>query len=169
MKDKFPTTTDFLLAHSSDLQTACAEHPRRCFFGKAPTLSALNAIYGKRTAEAWLTPQLYDLAAFCGAKEKLSERQLTQTAKMIAVEYPHVKVSELLLFFHRMKCGNYGSFYGAVDPQKIIVALRTFIRQDRAYAITARENKMQEQRLAQWKDKAVTREQYLAMKQDGKI
>ena len=166
---KFPTKERFLVAYSPDIQTACAAHPDKSFFGKAPTLSGLNAAYGQQMAESWLTPQLYDLATFCGAKEKLDERQLTQTAKMIAVEYPYLKVSELLLFFHRMKNGNYGNFYGAVDPMKILAALRTFVKYDRTNAIMMREREEQERRFAEWKTRAVTREQYLAMKQAGEI
>lgn len=169
MKDRFPTKESFLVAYSPDIQTACAAHPGKSFFGKAPTLSGLNTTYGQQMAESWLTPQLYDLAVFCGVKEKLDERQLTQTAKMIAVEYPYLKVSELLLFFHRMKNGNYGNFYGAVDPMKILAALRTFVKYDRANAFMARESEEQERRFAEQQRRAVSYEQYQAMKKAGKI
>lgn len=88
---------------------------------------------------------------------------------MIAVEYPYLKVSEMLLFFHRMKNGNYGNFYGAVDPMKILAALRKFVKNDRVNALMMRESKEQERRFAEWKKRAVTREEYLAMRQRGEI
>ncbi|MDR1623954.1 MAG: hypothetical protein LBS04_03170 [Tannerellaceae bacterium] len=38
-----------------------------------------------------------------------------ELAGLIRTEYPFLKASEVLLFFHRLKCGRYGRFYGVVD------------------------------------------------------
>lgn len=38
-----------------------------------------------------------------------------ELSALILTEYPFLKASEILLFFHRLKCGRYGRFYGSVD------------------------------------------------------
>lgn len=45
---------------------------------------------------------------------------------MIRVEYYYLKASELLLFFFKLKTGEYGTFYGVVDPMVIMSALIEF-------------------------------------------
>ena len=42
---------------------------------------------------------------------------------MIRVEYYYLKASELLLFFFKLKTGEYGHLYGVVDPMVIMSAL----------------------------------------------
>lgn len=90
----------------------------------------------------WLIPQLYDLSEYCGCKDKLRGRPLEQCASIIALEYFYLKVSELMLFFHRFKSGRYGRFYGAVDPLVITTSLRDFIRErNDAYAVHEQEKR----------------------------
>lgn len=77
-------------------------------------------------AVMWLLPQLYDLSEYCGVKNKLQGKPLEGCAHVIATEFYYLKVSELMLFFHRFKSGRYGKFYGTVDPLVITSALREF-------------------------------------------
>lgn len=44
------------------------------------------------------------------------------------VEHYHLKLSEWMLFFHKLKAGHFGSFYGAVDGMKIGEALLKFVQ-----------------------------------------
>lgn len=53
-------------------------------------------------------------------------------AALILAEYPNLKASEILLFFHRLKCGRYGRFYGMVDALFITSSLLQFTEQRRA-------------------------------------
>ncbi len=103
-------------------------------------------MYGENTSTAWLCTQLYDLAEYCGCKEKLSRKQLTNCADIIATEYPHLRIAELMLFFFNFKAGKYGRFYGAVDPMAITAALREFIKGERS---TARYDREQRKKAAQ--------------------
>lgn len=98
-----------------------------CIFGDYKTLAQLKSELGKNTPVAWLVPQLLNLSEFCGCKGKLSEDQLEECAFTIATEFYFLKVSELMLFFHKFKSGKYGKFYGSVDPMVITTSLRTFI------------------------------------------
>ena len=55
-----------------------------------------------------------------------SFQQVLELAVMIRVEYYYFKASELLLFFFKFKSGEYGTFYGVVDPMVIMAALIDF-------------------------------------------
>ena len=98
----------------------------RCFTGHAPSLGLLKQAYGGHIAESWLEIQLRDLSEFSGCKDKLSLRQIEDTAKVIIAEFDYLKVSELMLFFVQFKAGRYGRFYGAVDGLVITQALQEF-------------------------------------------
>lgn len=113
-----------------------------CYFGNYPTLAELNRAYNPKTAQAWLIPQLTDLSEFAGAKGKLTDNQLIQCAEIIATDYYYLKVSELMLFFSRLKRSKYGRFYGAIDPMIILSSLDDFL-QERSYAY---ETKASEER-----------------------
>lgn len=117
----------FLATMNPDLQQKAAQDAERCILGDAPTLVSINIAYGSATAKMWLIPQLVNLSEYCGVRDKLTERQLEECAGVIATEYYFLKVSELLLFFHRYKAGRYGKMYGAVDPLAITTALREFV------------------------------------------
>lgn len=67
-----------------------------------------------------------DMYKFAGVKEKPSFQQVMELAVMIRVEYYYFRASELLLFFFKFKSGEYGTFYGVVDPMVIMAALIDF-------------------------------------------
>lgn len=143
----------FKLTFNPDMQIQAARYPERAFFGDAPTLAVVNLAYPeeKGTAAAqWIIPQLYNLSEYCGCKDKLTGKPLDGCAETMAQYYHWLKVSELLLFFANFKAGEYGRFYGAVDPLVITTALRTFVNEDRANAIDRREAIQRQQEREQW-------------------
>lgn len=115
----------------------------RAFFGKAPSLGVVKHAYGPNAPTMWLIAQLYDLCEYTGAK-KMDAQQASMVAEVIAQEYGYLKVSELLLFFFRFKAGNYGRFFGAVDPMVITTALREFMK-ERTWACEQHEHKLRQQ------------------------
>lgn len=140
--NRYGDKKNFLTIFNPDLQAKACKFPDRCLFGDAPTLAEINTAYGDTMATMWLIPQLYDLSEYCGCKDKLQGKPLEQCASVIAAEYFYLKVSELMLFFHRFKSGRYGRFYGAVDPLVITTSLRDFIRErNDAYAIHEQEER----------------------------
>ena len=70
--------------------------------GDYPTLTDLKQAYGKNFAAIWLVAQIDNLTLFTGAKN-ITEQQHEELSKIIAAEYGYLKVTELLLFFHRFK------------------------------------------------------------------
>ncbi len=125
---KYGDRNQFLSRVNPSAQIPFARVPEKAVTGDYPTLMDINGAYGKDFDVEWLVVQVNDMATFTGARN-LSEYQQEQLARTIAVAYPGLKITELLLFFHRFKTGRYGRFYGSVDPMVVTTALRDFIRE----------------------------------------
>lgn len=123
---RFGSEDDFMLKVNPSTQTAFGEKPKSAIMGDYPTLNDIDTAYGKGFATEWLVVQIDNLSMHTGARNLTKEQQL-ELARVLSVEYRHLKVTEMLLFFHRFKTGRYGRFYGSVDPMVIACALRDFI------------------------------------------
>lgn len=126
---KYGDSQHFCKIVNPSAQVSFARQPERACGGNYPTLAEISQTYGRNFAEEWLIPQIYDLSVFTGAKKGLSEMQQEMLVRMIASEYPQLKVTEILLFFYRFKTGRYGRFYGSVDPMVVMEALGTFLQE----------------------------------------
>jgi len=147
---------------SPSYQTEICHDDRLCIMGNYPTLAEINTEYGRRTAKTWLIIQLYDLSEYCGVKEKLTGKPLEECAYVIATEFFHLKVSELMLFFHRFKSGKYGKFYGSVDPLVICRSLREFVC-ERNNALDHYEKEERQKQLEEEMKHAVSWQEYCMM------
>lgn len=161
MITRYGDRTKFLTLFNPDLQMKVCKDTELCFFGDAPVLSELNMAYGEMTATMWLVPQLYNLSEYCGARDKLQGKPLEECASVIATEFYYLKVSELMLFFHRFKSGRYGRFYGSIDPLIITTSLREFCR-ERNNAIAEQERIERERKAEEDRKNAITYEEYVA-------
>jgi len=128
IQSKFGSRDQFLQKVNPQTQASFAIKQEKAIMGDYPTLFDICLAYGKTFAEQWLYPQIADLSMFTGAKN-LNAEQVKNLASVIAAEYRFLKVTELLLFFHRFKAGRYGRFYGTVDPMVITCALRDFMKE----------------------------------------
>lgn len=137
-----------------------------CYFGDYPTIAQLGAEFDRKFPAAWMMAHLHDLSEFCGCKEKLSGHALQQCASTISMEFYWLKISELMLFFHRFKSGKYGRFYGSVDPLVITTSLRDFLK-ERSIAIVEHE-RLEAERKERERKPPVTWEEY-CMKEYGEI
>ena len=135
----------FLSIFSPSKQVAFTRDLERTFCGKAPTLALVAKAFGCGARDNWLDIQLTELAAFSGCKDKLTEHQVQSLIDIIAEEYSFLKVTELMFFFHKFKAGEYGKFYGAVDPLTITCALKDFC-DDRRTILSRIEKRRQEMR-----------------------
>ena len=141
---RFKTPDAFLVAFNPDHQVRYTKDQRKAYLGEAPSLSIISACYGEGISEAWLIAQLWNLAEFSGCKEKISEAQIEEVSMLIREEYHYLKVTELMDFFRRFKLGEYGKFYGSVDPLVITTALKEFLQQRRQilYALDQEDREM---------------------------
>ena len=146
----------FCKMFNPDLQQATADNIDRAMFGTAPMLCTLDAAYGEGSATQWLIPQLHSMCAAVGVKTKLDDVQLMQLAVMIRNEFGYLKATEVMLFLWRYKAGHYGELYGAVDPVRIMRALRGKFCEERAKMIDLHEGEQRDRERKQWAATAAT-------------
>ena len=139
-----------MVMFNPSLQRVVAENEDRAILGTAPMLCVLDAAYGEGSATQWLIPQLHDLCAAVGVKTKLDEGQMFQLATMIRNEFGYLKTTEVMLFLWRLKGGRYIEFYGSVDMQRVMRALRGPFVEERVKVIDRHEAMKHEQERQQW-------------------
>lgn len=131
MRQLYGSAEQFLATFNPALQLLAARYPERAYRGTAPQLATVCSGYGEPVAVVWLCIQLENVNLFAGVKEKMPVDRQKELAGVILTEYAYLKVTELLLFFHRLKCGRYGRFYGSVDALFIASALLQFLDERR--------------------------------------
>ena len=129
--------------------------------GNAPTLAVVRRDYGAEIARKWLVIEVGDFNNFIGISEekKMPLEVMKSLADMIMSRYYYLKLSEVMLFFMRLKYGDYGEMYGSVDALRILSAMRKFITQ-RNNIIVKEEQKERERQMAESMKHAISREEY---------
>ena len=132
--------------------------------GDYPTLTELRLAFGNDTDMQWLLPQIGSLVMFTGAKMMDLEQQ-RYLARIIATDYHYLKITELLIFFHKFAAGEYGKFYGSVDALTIMEGLRDFMNY-RNYAMRKYEQEENERKRGEEEKKnpSLTRQEWLEIK-----
>lgn len=151
IQSRFGDVKQFLQRVNPDVQSRFAMQPTKAVTGDYPTLDELRTAYGKETPSAWLAVQVADMMRFTGTRH-LNERQQEQLADILAVEARELKVTELMIFFYRFKTGQYGRFYGSVDPMVVTTALQDFKRERQEII-----DRHQDEVAAQWDTEARSR------------
>lgn len=128
IKKRYGTAEQIMTVFNPSRQSEFARYSDRCMTGEAPSLTRFSIAYGSKPAVSWLAIQLAAVGEYAGNKEKQSIEQLAETAEVLLTEYGYLKLTEFMLFFHKLKAGHYGSFYGAVDGIKIGEAMLEFIK-----------------------------------------
>ena len=167
VKEQFGDKTMFLTEFNPLAQIKAVKNSDRAFFGKAPSLALVGHTYGENTPVMWLLAQLCDLCEFTGVK-KMDEQQAQYLAEVISYEYAFLKVTELMVFFHRFKMGEYGRFYGSVDTMLILSALKEFLSQ-REIEIIRHESELRKKEEEEHAKTVVSQEEWsrLYCKQNG--
>lgn len=166
MRERYGNAASFLSTFPPEMQVTAARYTERAYFGKAPSLAAVSYGYGEQTTLVWLCLLLENVNLFAGVKEKMPVARQKELAALIAVEYPYLKVTELLLFFHRLKCGRYGRFYGTVDALFISSALIQFMDERRTETNRYKAARLKETQVAASpSSEGITYEEYLLLKQ----
>lgn len=130
----------FCAAYPPVVQGRCADNPVRAITGNAPRLSAVKAAWAGG-AQTWLMLQIFDLNEYAGNKDKMSGTQAEQCADIIARDFGYLRVTELMLFFQRVKSGKFGKFYGGVDAITLCAMLREWVRTERSRVVEEQEQR----------------------------
>lgn len=165
MQARYGNAEKFLNTFNPDMQVMAARYTERAYFGTAPSLETVRDGYGEQIFIVWNCIQLENINLFAGVKEKMSVDRQKELSRLMLAEYPYLKVSELLLFFHRLKCGRYGRFYGMVDALFIASALVQFMEErctetKRFLAARKKEEKPEEKTSG-----GITYQEYLLLKE----
>lgn len=107
-----------------------------------PLLVHLSQAYDNDTAVLWVMKQVLALNEYVGAKAKMSDMQLKELSIQIYLEYNYLNLFELILFFARLRSGEYEDFYSSVDPMRIMKSLKTFCR-DRSEELWKEEQRVE--------------------------
>ena len=127
---RYGSRENFFTTLNPSVQLIAGRDPEHAVLSEdAPTLAIMRHAYGEGFPATWLMPQILDLVVYSNSKGTLSDRQAEFLAEVISNEYGFLKASELLLFFYKFKAGEYGHFYGAVDPMRITMALDEFCKE----------------------------------------
>ena len=148
-----------MLDYAPNKQSWLCRDKELCYFGKSPTLAELNSKYNKVAAQMWLIPQIDDVSEFSNCKKILSAEQIRSCADMIAAEYYYLKITELMLFFYKLKAGEYGQFYGSVSPMVIMCSLRQFMK-ERNDVIFQHESKEREKERQEIKEVLISAKEH---------
>lgn len=127
LRETWKSAENLMATFNPSRQSEMARRVDDVFGRSAPSVARFSAAFGEDKATAWLMIQLRAVGEYAGAKDKQSVEQLRDTANVIAVEFGYLTLPELMLFFHRLKSGYYGHFYGAVDGIQICEGLREFL------------------------------------------
>ena len=161
IRSRFNDVGGLVAKASPDKQLYFAKHNDEAFAGDFPTLAELNMALGEAASVSWLLVQIADVMVYAGAKN-LDKYQQGQLARNIAGDYFWLKISELMLFFHRFKMGRYGRFYGAVDPMVVTCALHDFISErNTRLSIIEQERRNREAELERLANPPITYEEYV--------
>lgn len=148
----------FAKTFNPSLQKVCAQNRERSFLGEAPSIAALLRTYPEKQVFAWIMAQLENLNDFAGVNGKIEPNQMIELAGIIETEYYFLKASELLLFFHMLKGGSFGVFYGNVDPMVIsssLIEFKTYRRQQLEIYDREIQRKRREEEWAKWEQNAI--------------
>ena len=91
-----------------------------------PTIRMLADAYDEETYIVWMRAQFIKLNEFIGTKEKLSTEQMSELSLQILYEYSYLNLFEIILFFGRLRSGEYEDFYGSIDPMLLLKSLKQF-------------------------------------------
>ncbi len=164
---KYGERDSFLAKFAPDTQAACAKFPEACVLRDCPTLVDVRNMYGRDAAELWLSIELRDISEYGGAGSAASKPtpfEIDECARTLYSLYYHLKLSEMLLFFAKLKGGAYGKFYGKVDLLMIGEAMQKFLKYRDTLIRWAEDKARAAAKIAEDRTGCCTREQYDGMK-----
>lgn len=133
-----------------------------------PTLKDIADAYDTDDAAVeWIKIQLERINMFVNVKEKLDLDQLYEVSVQILNCYDSLNVLEFALFCGRLRHGRYESFYGSVDPMKILVSLDKFMEDKRRDCLKHEEEMRKEEAEAEGPSADITLKEMIA-KHPGK-
>ena len=153
----------FALQFNPSVQMKCAMNIEKALMGEAPKIRELKEVYSIELLEVWIMAQIENLNDYVGVKSKMEIYQMRDLAAIILNKCDYLNASEVLIFFYKLKAGEFGSFYGVIDPQKVGEFLNNFFewRREEFFRVkNENEQAVRQEKLRVSQRKAITREEY---------
>ena len=155
--DFYNPSATFTLYDATDCR-----HPALCdFWAKG------DREKGKKQAMAAIVAQLVSLGEY-SAKAKMDEYQMEELARIFVERFFYFNLAEVNVFFHRVKEGKYGTFYGAIDPMDIMSMAAKF-ETHRNQELDKRQQAQDREERAKARQGGISREAYLELVRTGKF
>lgn len=100
--------------------------PVLAYTGDTPTFNDIKASHGKEALTDWMTILLYELATFCGSRDRFGYDSCRQAAMLIGAKY-NIRATEFLAFVALYKAGTFGDAKGFASGTTICNALDRFL------------------------------------------
>lgn len=114
----------FCAAYGPSLCPAVLSNEERSITSsRAPRVINLCA-YGDNAPRAWLEAQIS--AANLEFEKRMTPYAISSLAAALLADFGGLRVTEVLLFFAKLRAGHYGKFYGAVDGIDIAAKFQAF-------------------------------------------
>jgi hypothetical protein len=147
---------------------ADVQSPMLCTLAEAyPAFVSKNGERIESTVISWMQGHIVAVSNFVNVKVKMTDWQMNELCQQLIADYPTVTMMEFVLFCARLRTGQYGSFFGTIDPLLITKAFESFMndRNNDYFRKEETERKEREEREAEESKKnVVTWEQYCEMK-----
>lgn len=125
---KYSTFEHLAARFNPDVQSRLLNNLQVAYLSETPTVGLLAEAYGWDKAVFWLKAQLLSLDRYNGTTGDCELEVIGETATLFARNYPHIRMTEIMLFLARFKLGVYGKFYGSFDPIALGEAFRKHLR-----------------------------------------
>lgn len=113
---------------------------------ESPPLALVSKSYGRNKAVAWLLNILAEWQTAMPVQGKMPPVQLQFLAENICKEFYYLRASEILLFLRQLMGGKFAvQWYGQLNPDIIIQAIREYFIPFREDIITRDEQKKKAQ------------------------
>lgn len=118
------TAQEFLDVYGPSMQYRYAMSEERCHVGRAPSLAASVTEYGYDTMSALIRAYIDDVCQFAGCRIACTPAQMESLIGLILTQHRYLKVTELILYFVKLKSGKWGKLYNQVYAMDITCSLR---------------------------------------------
>lgn len=99
-----------------------------CYKLAYPTLSAVVWGYGIETVKTWLAVYIDNLVEMLGVPSRMEEKEKDYLAGKIIYKYHQLKISEIALYFSKMKDAELVEYYGYIDASRVMAGLRVYVQ-----------------------------------------
>jgi hypothetical protein len=91
-----------------------------CVASNMPSLARLRSISGEVKAEAYVKLWLIYIDELLNLKERMSELQVTEVARLVVSEYYYLNIADLNLLISKVSLGEYGKAYDRLSINQIM-------------------------------------------------